>query len=337
METSTVRNVRVGLVVLPESAPAVLYSLHEVFSFVGSTWEAMTGRKAGRIRMPPGFVSLAPGPMTCQLGAPVIADTGFDDPTTFDIVIAPDLAVDPADDPRGRWPAAATWLRRQHEHGAIVCSVCTGSLLLAEAGLLDGLEATTHWGAVPLFERCYPRVRLAPARIVAPAGPEHRIITSGGFSSWSELALHLIARFCGREEAIRTAKVFVIGDRSDGQLPFAAMVKPRAHDDGAVERAQLWIADHYASTNPVARMAEVSGLAPRTFKRRFAAATGYTPIEYVQTLRIEEAKHLLETGLEPTDDVGAQVGYEDPASFRRIFKRMTGVTPARYRQRFHWG
>jgi transcriptional regulator GlxA family with amidase domain len=113
------------------------------------------------------------------------------------------------------------------------------------------------------------------------------------------------------------------------------MARPRSHDDGAIEQCQVWIADHYASPNPVTRMASASGLAPRTFKRRFTAATGYTPIEYVQTLRIEEAKHLLETTSAPTDDIGAQVGYEDPASFRRIFKRMTGVTPARYRQRFH--
>ncbi len=185
------------------------------------------------------------------------------------------------------------WLREQYAQGAIVCSVCTGSVLLAEAGLLDGLEATSHWGAVPLFER-----------------------------------------FCGQEEAIRTAKVFVLGDRSEGQLPFAAMVRPRPYDDAAVARSQQWIAEHYATANPVARMIEVSGLAPRTFKRRFAAATGYSPIAYVQALRIEEAKHLLETTAAPTDDVGVQVGYADPASFRRIFRRSTGVTPARYRQRF---
>jgi transcriptional regulator GlxA family with amidase domain len=170
--------------------------------------------------------------------------------------------------------------------------------------------------------------------VLLPAGVEHRIITSGGYASWSDLALHLVARFCGQAEAIRTARVFVLGDRGDGQLPFAAMVKPRTHNDAAVEQTQQWVAEHYAVANPVARMIEVSGLAPRTFKRRFAAATGYSPIAYVQALRIEEAKHLLETTAAPTDDVGREVGYADPASFRRIFRRSTGVTPARYRQRF---
>jgi transcriptional regulator GlxA family with amidase domain len=335
MDPERQRTISIGLAVVHESAAAVLYSLHEVFSFVGQTWEEMTGRPAGRVRMAPRLVAVQRGLMTGRLGAPLLPDATFADATVFDVVIASDMVLESGLDPRGRWSAAAAWLREQYARGSTVCSVCTGSVLLAEAGLLDGLEATSHWGAVPLLERFYPSVRLEPARILVPAGPEHRIITSGGYTSWSELALYLIARFCGQAEAIRTAKVFVLGDRSEGQLPFAAMVKPRPHDDAAIARAQQWIAEHYASANPVAHMVAVSGLAPRTFKRRFAAATGYSPIAYVQTLRIEEAKHLLETTAAPTDDIGMQVGYADPASFRRVFRRSTGVTPARFRQRFH--
>lgn len=328
------REIRVGLLVVRESAAAVLYSLHEVFSFVGTTWEDMTGRAAGATRLRPLLIAAHAAPMTTRLGVPVRPDASVDDSGMFDIVIASDIALEPGFDPRGRWPAECRWLREQYERGAIVCSVCTGSLLLAEAGLLDGLEATTHWGAVPLFQQLYPAVRLAPARIVAPAGPEHRIITSGGYTSWAELALYVIARFCGKSEAVRTAKVFVLGDHGDGQLPFAAMVRQRKHEDAAIARSQLWAADHYASTSPVTRMMQASGLTARTFARRFAAATGYSPSDYVQTLRVEEAKHLLESTNTSTDDVGAQVGYDDPASFRRAFKRIAGVTPARYRMRF---
>jgi transcriptional regulator GlxA family with amidase domain len=330
MPASADRTVSVGLVVVHESAPAVLYSLHEVFSFVGRTWEEMTGRPAGKVRMRPWLVAEHSGLLTCRLGAPILPDATFSDAVLCDIVIATDLALEPGFDPRGRWSAATGWVREQYGKGAIVCSVCTGSVLLAEAGLLDGMDATTHWAVVPFFKRFYPGVRLAPAKVLVPAGPEHRLITSGGYASWSELALYLIARFCGQEEAVRTAKTFVLGDRGDGQLPFAAMVKPRSHNDGAIEQCQLWVADNYAASNPVTRMIEVSGLPARTLKRRFVAATGYTPIEYAQTLRIEEAKHLLETTSAPIDDIGAEVGYADPASFRR----KTGVTPARYRQRF---
>jgi transcriptional regulator GlxA family with amidase domain len=211
--------------------------------------------------------------------------------------------------------------------------MCTGALVLAEAGLLDGRPATTHWSAAPIVERCYPRVRIDTGRLLAPAD-EGRIVTSGGAAAWEDLAVHLIARLAGAAEAVRVAKIFLFGDRTEGQLLYAGARKPRQHADGVVADAQAWIADHYVAANPVTRMVERSGLPERSFKRRFKAATGYTPIDYVQTLRIEEAKQALETSDRPTDAVACEVGYEDPTFFRRLFKRATGVTPARYRQRF---
>jgi transcriptional regulator GlxA family with amidase domain len=175
---------------------------------------------------------------------------------------------------------------------------------------------------------------LRPERILIPAGADHRVITSGGASSWEDLAMHVVARYCGREEAIRTAKIFVFGDRSEGQLPYMALGKPRRHDDAVIAEAQSWIAEHYATPAPVAQMVARSGLAERTFKRRFRASTGYSPVEYVQALRIEEAKQMLETTDEATDTVAHSVGYEDPTFFRRLFKRRTGTTPGRYRRRY---
>jgi transcriptional regulator GlxA family with amidase domain len=205
---------------------------------------------------------------------------------------------------------------------------------LAEAGLLDGETVTTHWAASDLIARYYPTIRLAPQRILTAAGDGDRILTAGGTSAWSDLALYLIARFSSGTEAVRTAKIFLLGDHSEGQLPFAGARKAQSHDDAIVAEAQVWIADHYHSAKPVAFMITRSGLAPRTFLRRFKTATGYTPTEYVQTLRIEEAKQLLETGTLSVEAIGFEVGYEDPNFFRRLFKRMTGVTPARYRLRF---
>ncbi len=250
------------------------------------------------------------------------------------MIIVTDLTLPLGGDPRGRWKAEAAWVRERFEQGATICSVCTGSVFLAEAGLLDGMEATTHWSAIDIMRRHYPLVTLRPERILSPAGPEHRIVTGGGASSWEDLALYLVARFCGPAEAVRIAKVFVLGDRSEGQLPFSAMGKARRHEDAVVAECQIWIADHYTASNPVSRLVERSGLPPRTFKRRFKAATGYSPVDYVQALRIEEAKQILETTSEPTDSIAHAVGYDDPAFFRRLFKRRTGVTPARYRRRF---
>ncbi|WP_070987403.1 GlxA family transcriptional regulator [Halofilum ochraceum] len=332
--TATSVPVKVGLVAVPEAAPAVLYSLHEVLGSVGRVWEAVTGEAAPARALQPLIIAEHQAAVCCRAGVTVTPDASFAAAGALDVLIVPDLAVGIDEELRGRWPAAAAWIRARYDAGTTVCSVCTGSLLLAEAGLLDGIEATTHWSARSLFERHYPGVLLRPERILVPSGREHRIITSGGFASWAELALYLVARFSGRAEAVRIAKVFVLGDRSDGQLPFSAMIRPTAHSDSLIERCQAWIAYHYADPAPVQRMVAYAGVSARTFKRRFRAATGYSPIEYVQTVRIEEAKHILETTTQATDEVAAEVGYQDPASFRRLFKQLTGLTPARYRQRF---
>jgi transcriptional regulator GlxA family with amidase domain len=324
----------ISLIVTPESTPAVLYGLYEVFASVGVTWPELTGEGKPEPAFDVRLVSVDARPFTCALGMPISPHCAIDDIPFTDIVIVADLALPLSCNPRGRWPAMTEWIRRQYEAGAFVCSVCTGSVLMAEAGLLDGEEATTHWYASELFNRYYPAVQLKLERILVPAGPDHRLMTSGGASSWEDLALHLVARFCGPAEAMWTAKLFLFGDRSEGQMLYAAMTRPRRHEDAVIADCQLWVADHYASSHPVARMVERSGMAPRTFKRRFKTATGYAPVDYVQALRIEEAKQMLETTDDPTDEIGRKVGYEDPAFFRRLFKRATRTTPARYRQRF---
>lgn len=324
----------IALLSVPESSAAVLYGLHEVFSSVGTAWESLTGERSAGRPIRPAIVSADGEPFANAMGMPIAPEASFAEVSAPDAVIVGDLAIDTDLDPRGHWPEACAWLQQCIEHGAVVCSVCTGSVVLAEAGLLDGIEATTHWGTRRIFDRFYSSVKLRPDRILVPAGLEQRVVTSGGAASWAELALYLIARFSGRDEAVRIAKVFLLGDRSDGQLPFAAMGRPQQHCDAVIAESQEWIGRHYAVPNAVAHMVARSGLATRTFKRRFRKATGYAPIEYVQTLRIEEAKQILETTPEPTEAVGANIGYEDPASFRRIFKRLTGITPARYRQRF---
>ncbi len=331
---ASARVVRVALVVVPETAPAGLYSLLEVFASVGSVWELFTGNALGEVRMRVDLVAETQELAYCAMGVPVEPDQTVDSAGRYDCLIVSDLFLSADFDPRGRWPAMEAWIHSQHADGAIVASVCTGALLLAETGLLDNLEATSHWGAVPLIQKLYPRVRLRPERVLALAGPGQRIITAGGASSWIELALYLIAHYCGRQEAVRISKVFLLGDHADGQLPFAALTRPPAHTDQVIEHCQRWIAENYDVANPVERVAAYSGLHARTFKRRFRAATGFSPLEYIQTLRVEEAKFLLESCDLAADDIGAEVGYADSASFRRLFKRLTGVTPSRYRRRY---
>jgi transcriptional regulator GlxA family with amidase domain len=170
--------------------------------------------------------------------------------------------------------------------------------------------------------------------ILVLASESDGVITAGGVTAWQDLALHIIARLVGPEHAVRTAKVHLLAGHQDGQLPYAAMVKREDPNDAVIVQAQAWIADNYAIDNPVAAMAEGSGLQPRTFGRRFRAATGRRPIEYVHEVRIDEARRILESSSLAVDEVGYSVGYADPTFFRRLFKRMTGLTPAAYRRKF---
>jgi len=163
---------------------------------------------------------------------------------------------------------------------------------------------------------------------------DQRIITTGGVTAWQDLAIYLITRFCGKQHAIDATRLHLLSTHSDGQLPFAAMTQSKQHDDAVISDCQDWIAEHYECSNPVARMTERSGLASRTFARRFRAATGYHPLDYVQELRIEVAKNKLATEAGNIDDIAFEVGYEDATSFRRLFKRKAGLTPAVYRKKF---
>jgi transcriptional regulator GlxA family with amidase domain len=236
--------------------------------------------------------------------------------------------------PRGRYEREIDWLKRMYAKGAILSSVCSGSLVLAETGLLDGQETSGHWAYRELFRDHYPKVKFRMDSILRFAGEQDRIVTAGGVTSWQDLALYLIARLCGPQDAIRTAKIHILSDRSDGQLPFAVITPRVQRKDAIIGACQNWIAENYACPNPVASMTTRSGLKPRTFARRFLAATGYQPVDYVHTIRIEEAKQLLETDTVGVEEIGHIVGYEDPTFFRRLFKRKAGLTPAAYRRKF---
>ena len=222
-----------------------------------------------------------------------------------------------------------------HAGGAQLYAACGGSLVLAEAGLLDGQEATTHWAYAPLFRQCFPKVTLHDDRILVQTGPGHSVVCSGGASSWQDLALLLDrqVRRHGRSHPDVEAVPLSMAPRR----PAAVCVDDR--ERRSRRRRHPALPDLAGAELPAARhrrreLVRHPGLPKRTFDRRFRAATGYSPLAYIQTLRIEEAKQMLETGSAPVDAVGREVGYEDAASFRRLFRRLAGMAPGDYRRKF---
>ncbi|MEM9500170.1 MAG: helix-turn-helix domain-containing protein, partial [Pseudomonadota bacterium] len=280
------------------------------------------------------IVSADGKPFHCIGNIPVEPHAAVGDLETPDAVVVCDMYTSIYDVPRGRYPREIGWLKKIHSEGALLSSVCSGSLLLAEAGLLNGHEATAHWAYRDMFQRHYQRITFRNESVLCLAAESERLVTAGGVSAWHDLSVYLIARYCGYKTAIETAKVFLISGHSEGQSPYSVMTRPMESNDGPISECQLWIADNYATSKPVEKMVKRSGLNSRTFSRRFRAATGFTPIEYVQALRIEEAKQMLETDDNTGEDIGTAVGYDDPASFRRVFKRGTGMSPAAYRKKF---
>lgn len=315
----------IAILSLPESGTMAPYGLHEVLGEAGRGPAALRSLR-------PTLVAAEAGSFETGTGVRVTPQRGLTGGIA-DIVVICDIHLEAGMSPEGRWPEEIAWVRRHMEADALVCSACSGAVLLAEAGLLDGAEAASHWIMADLFRDRYPAVTFRPERILCDSGRAGRLITTGGASSWQDLALYLIGRFCGAEEATRIARLFLLGDRGQGQLPFAAMARPRQHDNAVIADVQTWLADNYATPNPVTAMVARSGLAERTFKRQFKAATGYAPVDYVQSMRIEEAKQMLETEPTAIEEIAVAVGYEDPTFFRKLFRRRVGVTPAQYRQR----
>lgn len=328
------KRLRLHLLAFPETSPLVLYGLLDVFTAAGVVYPEVTTGKAGEPLFDVKVVAASAEAFRCHGKVLVEPDQSIDDVDETDIVIVCDMYQPTDTPPHGYYPRETKWLSRMHDGGAMVCAVCSGALVLAEAGLLDGREAASHWCYAHMFRDHYPEVTLRTDLTLCPADDEGRIVTTGAVTAWQDLALHIIARFCGPDQAIHTAKVYLFSHHSDGQLPYAVTVPRLQTEDALIRDSQLWIAANYTADHPVRTASQRAGLSARSFARRFQAATGLPPIEYVQSVRIEEAKQLLETGRLAIDEVANAVGYEDPVSFGRLFKRRAGITPTAYRRKF---
>lgn len=225
------------------------------------------------------------------------------------------------------------WLREAFQRGATIASVCTGSFVLAEAGLLEEQVATTHWRAAPAFRRRYPDIRLEADQLLIDNG---QIICAGGATSFIDLCLYLVEKLGSPSLALACSKLLIIDARRAEQTPYMSFYSSKAHQDEVIEQIQHWLEVHYAEPLTIDELADKAGLGARTFKRRFKEATGETPLHYIQQLRVEAAKHQLESTQRQTARIIWDVGYEDASSFRRLFKRTVGCTMEQYRRRFSY-
>lgn len=323
-----------AILAFPEISASTLFGMFDLFKGAGRDWGIVADGRPGPEYIRPLVVSAHGRAFAVANGVQVVADAAPADCTVPAVVCVPEVAVPPGEPLDGRFEPEIAWLRACYRDGATLATACSGALLLGEAGLLDGHEATTHWAYCDVMARRYPAVRVRPQRSLVVSGEGGRLVMAGGGTSWLDLALYLIARFVGIDEAMHVARINLIDWHDIGQQPFARLARSRQVEDATIARCQTWIAEHYMRAAPVAAMAGLSGLAERSFARRFRQATGMSPMEYVHTLRLEEAKQMLEAGEQPVEAIANEVGYEDAGFFGRLFRRKVGLTPAQYRRRF---
>lgn len=333
MQPSEKEPIEVLIVAVPETAGSALYGMLDVLLAAGNIWQTLVHEEEHtlfRVRI----VAATKKPFTCGNGIPVRPDCSINDNTDAAIVILPEIWLGPDEDFHGRHAAFTQWIRQQFKNGASIYSACSGAIMLAETGLLDGCEATSHWGYQDMFSKRYPAVCFRPEPNLVFADVEGRIVTAGGTTSWHDLAVHIISRYASPGEALRIAKVYLLKWHGEGQLPYAALVRRNPHADSVVRACEEWLGEHYRVTDAIRQVIDTASIPERTLKRRFKTATGTTLIDYLQNLRIEEAKRLLETSKTSVDNISVAVSYEDPSFFRRLFKRRTGLTPSQYRRMF---
>jgi transcriptional regulator GlxA family with amidase domain len=228
-------------------------------------------------------------------------------------------------------PKLIQLLRKAHKAGWTIAGNCTGNFLLAESGILDGKAATTHWGFEDAFKQRFPQVKLQAEQLITR---DENIFCAGGGIAWFDLGLHIIERSIDFETAMQTAKAFVIDYRSDTQLSYSLMRIAKPHQDEMVNTIQANIEQDCTLSLSIDKLASQHNVSQRTLIRRFNSALGMPPNTYLQSVRIERARKMLEESDYNVDTVMNKIGYEDASSFRRLFKKKTGLTPTEYRNRF---
>jgi transcriptional regulator GlxA family with amidase domain len=226
----------------------------------------------------------------------------------------------------------ATWVAAQYKNGAAVASICTSAFLLASTGLLNGKSCSTHWFAADAFKQMYPQVNLVTDKIITD---EHGIYTNGGGFSFLNLLLYLIEKYYDRHTAIYCSKICQIDMDRHSQSVFSIFTGQKSHGDEVVKKAQELMEKKFHEKISVDHLSSEFCISRRNFDRRFIRATGNTPVEYLQRVKIEAAKKAFETSRKTINEVMYDVGYADIKAFREIFRKITGLSPLDYRNRYN--
>jgi len=312
--------------------PSPVIGPYEVFTSAGVLWNVLRDQQTASC-FDVVTASDSGAPVAYQGGVSIRPDKALSQIRKTDLVFIPSIGLD-IDKVLERNPTTIRFLRRQAEGGATLAGVCTGVAMLAEAGLLSGKPATTHWALADKYRQRYPDVDWHPDLFITHSG---NIFCGGGVYASLDLCLCLVERFAGYEVAKQTARALLIDPPRTWQASFSVPLLNQSHHDDRIQSAQEFLNEHFNDQFTMDDLARRLGMSPRNFARRFKIATGKTPLSYLHELRINRARQLLETDYKSIREICFEVGYEDLPFFRKIFRRHAGLSLAEYRQRFAAG
>ena len=312
---------------------SVLAGALDLFSFTGVSWQRFSN-EAVEPRFNVQIASLGGADIRCSNRLVMQAHCDIQDVMECDLLLIPTIG-DSIDKVLSQNNELIPHLQRLANTKADIASNCSGAFFLAEAGLLDGLTATTHWGYAGKFKADFPLVDLQENQFVTQSKSQSgTIFCAAGGSAFYDLGLLLIERYCGREISTQVAKTQIIDSKRGNQNSYTNVTLHKPHADQLVKKVQEFIEENFRQSIQVSNLAAMVNITPRTLNRRFQSAVAMRPIEYIQAVRIEQAKRLLELGNVTIKSLAEQVGYDDISSFTRLFKRATELTPKEYQDKF---
>jgi transcriptional regulator GlxA family with amidase domain len=318
---------KVTILALEQAMGTSVMGPMDIFCQAGLTWNFILGRTPAPL-FEVNIVTLGGEPVTSFNGAEIRPHLAAEEVAATDLILVSSFA---SFDTLACADRAGEWLRNHHSRGTVIGAICLGSFLLAATGLLDGKTATTHWGFVEHFRERFPRVLLRPDKLITDEG---NLLCSGACHSYIDLSLHLIERFCGPDIALECSKAILHDRGRDTQKPYAVHRFRKDHNDQRILEIQFQLEENCGAHYDIELLAREHGMSRRSFERRFKTATGEPPLLYLQRLRVETAKQLLESNPQSFNEITCRVGYEDSSFFRKIFRKHTGLSPQDYRRKF---
>jgi len=315
------------IIIMPKGK-TVLSSItgsYEILNRANDYWKKMGNRSRMDIRIA-GFMT----EQKLDAGFFSVHPVNIRDLQKTDLLIIPSVAYD--DSLMKENAELIDWIREQYKTGAEIATICSGAFLLAATGLLEGKTCSTHWNAAANFKRLFPNIDLLPDKLITA---EKGIYTNGGAYSFLNLILFLVEKYFDRTTAIYCSKIFQIDMDRTSQSPFFIFQAQKNHGDELIDQAQTYIEENLGEKISFEELALKLATSRRNFDRRFIKATGNTPVEYLQRVKVEVAKKTLEKGRKSIFEVMNEVGYSDDKAFREVFKKITGLSPLEYRAKYN--